>query len=137
MIPCLMASAQEVTIADLKKYIIAMDSIETLKNQLSATIANLSKGNNKISSQRYAELVPIINDQAKLTEFKATSDEIAFVKKAQSTQREESRKFQKNSQSIISDYVGEAVFNKIRNSLRTDVDLKRQYDSLTAKPIRP
>ena len=129
--------AQEISIAELKKYIVTMDSIETLKDQLSVTINNLSKGNDKITPQRFSELSPIITNETKLAEAKATPDEIAYVKKAAATRTEETKKFQKSCQAIIDDYIGEAQFNKIRAGLRKDEKLKKQYDSLTTKPIRP
>lgn len=122
--------AQPVTDEELSKYVIAMDSIETLKVRLTTVINNLSKGNSKISSNRFNELMPIINNEAKLTEANATSDEINYVKKAVATRDEETMKFQKTFQSLINDYVGETVFSKVRNVLRTDANLKKKYDSL-------
>jgi oligoendopeptidase F len=131
---CSSVYAQSVTDEELKKYVIAMDSLETLKVQLTTAINNLSKSNTKISSNRFNELMPIINNEAKLTEAKATPDEIAYVKKAVATRDEETMNFQKTFQSLINDYVGEAVFTKVRNGIRTDASLKKKYDSLMAKP---
>jgi hypothetical protein len=129
--------AQAITLDELKKYIIAMDSIEALKVHLTETFNNLSKGNDKISSTRYHALVPVANDDTKLKDANATPEEIAYVKKAAAIKDEETIKFQKAFQSLIQDYVGEAVFTKVRNGLKTDPGLKKKYDSLIAKPIRP
>src|SRR5688572_7854779 len=137
---CVLSSgAQDISIAELKKYIVAMDSIGKLKNQLTVKLNNLSKGNDKITSNRYNALLPImiVNDEAKLKEAKATPDEIAYMKKAVAIQAEETMKFQKSYVAIINDYIGDALFSRIRNGLREDKKLKRQYDSLMAKPIRP
>ncbi len=128
------AQAQGVTDEELKKYVIAMDSLETLKVQLTTVINNISKGNSNISSNRFNELMPVINNEVKLTEAKATPDEIAYVKKAVATRDEETMKFQKAFQSLINDFVGEAVFTKVRNGIRTDTGLKKKYDSLMAIP---
>jgi predicted Zn-dependent protease len=127
----------QITNEELKKYIITMDSIETLKNQLTVSMNNLSKGNNKISAERYNTLIPIISSEAKLTESKATAEEIAYVKKTVALRDEELRKFQNASQSLINNYMGTETFTKVRNSLKSDATLKKKYDSLTVKPIRP
>lgn len=129
--------AQDITDSDLKKYKIVIDSIETLKNQLTVTINNLAKGNGNISASRFNTLIPIINNEAKLTEAKATPDEIAYVKKAAAVQEEETKKFQKAYQSLIYDYVGDAVFTRVRNGLKTDTGLKKKYDALTATMRKP
>lgn len=129
-------NAQKITSEELKKYIITMDSLEVLKNQLTTTINNLSK-NSKIPGERVSKLMPVINDQAKLSELKATPDEIAHVKKIISIRNEETMKFQRTYQLLISNYLGQDVFTKVRNGLKSDSSLKRKYDSLTAKPIRP
>ena len=128
--------SQQISDAELKKYIVTMDSLEVFKNQLTATINNLSK-NSKISSDRFNKLMSAINDQTKLTELKATPDEITQTKKMMSIRNEETMKFQKTYQALISDYLGQDVFTKVRNGLKTDGGLKRKYDSLMAKPIRP
>lgn len=128
--------SQEISNDELKKYIITMDSLEVLKNQLTTTINNLSK-NSKISSDRFNKLMPVINDQTKLTELKATPDEIAETKKMISIRNEETMKFQKTYQTLISDFLGQDVFTKVRNGLKSDSGLKKKYDSLTAKSIRP
>ena len=131
-----LASAQ-VTDADLKKYIVVMDSIETLTNQLTHKMNKLAAGNSKISASRFNTLMPVITNQAKLTELKATPEEISYVKKAAAIQDEETRKFQRVYQSLINDYMGSDAFTKVRNALKSDAVLKRKYDSLTVKPVRP
>ncbi|HEY3429821.1 MAG TPA: hypothetical protein VGK39_04025, partial [Cyclobacteriaceae bacterium] len=84
----------------------------------------------------YNELLPIITNEAKLAEVKATPSEIAYVKKAVTTRDEETRKFQQAYQLLIHD-LGESTFTKVRNGLKNNPNLKKQYDSLIAKPVRP
>src|SRR5688572_1420248 len=98
--------AQKISDEELTKYRIVMDSLEVLKNQLTVTINTLSKGS-KISHDRFNKLMPIINDQAKLSEAHATADEIEHVKKAVAIRNEETIKFQKAYQELIYDYLGE------------------------------
>lgn len=126
-------SAQKITDADLNRYVIAIDSIETLKNSLAEKINKLAKGNEKISEQRYTALAPIANDPGKLKAAKATPDEMAYVKNASVIQQEETRKFQLAYQAIISDYVGDAVFGKVRHALTVDTALRKKHDLLLRK----
>lgn len=121
---------QKVTGDELKRYAVAIDSIETLKDVLTASLNKIAKGNAKISTQRYSALMPIAQDATKLSEAKATSDEIAYVKRAAEIQREETVKFQKAYTALISGYVGDSTFGKVRNALVTDTVLKKTYDSL-------
>jgi len=111
------ASTQaQVTDEELKKYAIAMDSIETLKFQLTGTLNKIAKGNDKISAKRYTTLIPIVNDAAKLAEANATPEEIAYLKQAVTTRNEETIKFQKAFQSLVSEYIGDKA---VRASLKT------------------
>lgn len=121
---------QEVNNDELKRYAIALDSIETLKDALTVSLNKIAKGNSKISTKRYAVLIPIALNATKLSEAKATTDEIAYVKRATEIQREETFKFQKAYTTLISDYVGDSTFGKVRNALVKDTTLKKTYDSL-------
>jgi len=129
------ATAQ-ITNDELKKYIIVMDSIETLKNQLALTTNNLSK-NSKMPPGRFNTLMSIANNDARLAEMKATPEEIAYVKKAAATRDEGTLKFQQAYQSLINGYIGSEVFGRVRNGVKTDTSIRRRYDSLKVKPIRP
>lgn len=133
MISGVFSYAQKVSDDELKRYAIALDSIETLKDQLTVTMNKISRGTEKISTQRYTALVQIANDAAKLAEAKATPEEIAYVKRAAVIQNEETVKFQKAYQSLISEYVGDSVFGKVRNALKADTVLKKKYDTLLLK----
>lgn len=121
---------QNVTDDELKRYAVALDSIETLKNALTTSLNNIAKGNAKISAKRYAALMPIVQDPTKLSEAKATADEIAYIKRATEIQQEETLKFQKAYSALISGYVGDSTFGKVRKALTVDTLLKKSYDSL-------
>lgn len=81
-------------------------------------------------------MVWFITNEAKLIEAKATAEEIAYVKKAATIREEETLKFQQTYESLINEYIGEAIFTKVRNGLKTEPSLKKRYDSLRVKPIR-
>jgi hypothetical protein len=57
---------------ELQKYAIAMDSIETLKQNLITVITDLVENNPKVSASRYNELSRIIDDSTKLITASAT-----------------------------------------------------------------
>lgn len=130
-------SSAQVSDLELKKYVVVMDSITTLKNHLTAKMNDLATSNSKISPSRFNALMPVIDNQVRLTELKATPDEIAIIKKVAAVRDEETRKFQQTYQSLITGYIGSDVFTKVRNGLKSDTTLKKKYDSLMVKPIRP
>jgi oligoendopeptidase F len=130
-------SNAQVTDTELKSYIMVIDSIKTLKDQLTAKMNQLATGNGKVSPGRFNSLMPIIENQTKLADLKATPEEIAYVKKAAAIRDEETRKFQQAYQSLITNDIGNDVFTKVRNALKSDTTLKKRYDSLMVKPIRP
>src|SRR5688572_23175112 len=72
--------AAAVTDDELKKYAVAMDSISELQAELNGSIKTMVTTNPTVSAARYNELFKIINDEGKLLEANATSDEINFVK---------------------------------------------------------
>lgn len=119
-----------VTDEELKKYAVAMDSINDMTEQLKMTLAEKVKSNDKITGTRYNQLSGIINDEARLAEAKATPEEIAFVKEVQTLKLEETAKIQQTFQSLAKEYVGGTTYNKVKNALKTDAALKAKYDSL-------
>ena len=123
-------AAQKVTDEELKRYVVALDSIDVLKNQLTSAMNKIAKGNENISAQRYALLAPMASDPVKLSNSKASPSEIEYVKRAMIIQRDETAKFQQAYQSIISNYVGDGVFGKVRQALTVDTVLQKRYNSL-------
>lgn len=116
-----------VTNEELNRYAVMMDSLETLKKQRNDISVKLAKGNAKITAARYQQLLPIIDDQAKLTAAKATSDEIAYVKKALTSLMEEGQKFQTAFTSLMNEYVGYDTYNKVKKAIETNPRVKERY----------
>lgn len=128
------AKAQEtISDEDLKKYVVAMDSIESMKEGLVETISEMVKGNEEVSAARYNDLYKIIDDSTKLAEAKATEVEIAFVKKVLATKDEETAKINEAFQSLAKDYIGAKTYNSIKKALRTDAELKQRYETMEAE----
>lgn len=118
---------------ELKKYAVAMDSINDMTEQLKVTLNEKVKSNENITGTRYNQLSGIIDDEAKLAEANATPEEIAFIKEVLALKNEETAKIQQAFQSLAKDYVGASAFNKIRSALKTDTELKAKYEALLSE----
>jgi hypothetical protein len=115
---------------DLRKYAVTMDSVNGMKQSLLDEIANKVRSNDSIPVSRYNDLYKIIGDDAKLAEAKATPAEIAFVKEVNEFKNQGAAKINEQFQALAKEYVGVAKFNKIKNSLATDNELKGRYDTI-------
>lgn len=124
--------AQEATINDeeLKKYAIAMDSIEHMKARLIEIISDMVKGNENMSGARYNELSKLADDEAKLAASGATAEEIDFVKAVAVRKAEETAKINSTFQSLAKDYIGAKMYNAIRKALKDDEAVKARYEAL-------
>lgn len=118
-----------VTNEELSKYVVMMDSVETLKNNLAKVTTKYSNGNTKITADRFNKLSAIASDDKKLTEAKATPDEIAYVKKAMTERNQETQKFQDTFNSLMNTYVGFDTFNKVRKAIAANPKVKARYDA--------
>lgn len=128
----LFAQDPTATISDeeLKKYAVAMDSINEMQGSLSSTIKTMVTGNQAITAQRYNELYKIIADENKLFEAQATPEEITFVKEVIAKREEGTAKIKETYQLLAKDYVGATSFNKVKKALTTDEALKSKYQIL-------
>jgi len=124
---------QTVSDEELKKYAVAMDSIDVMKSELIKTMNDLIKNNPKITAARYNELSKIINDEQKLTEAKATPDEITAVKEVLAKKNEGTLKINETVQSLAKDFVGAATYNKVKKALGADPEVKSRYEAILAE----
>lgn len=122
--------AAAVTDEELKKYAVAMDSINELQAELNGTIKVMVTSNATVPAARYNELFKIINDEGKLLEANATSDEVNFVKQVIAKKEEGTAKIKQTYQSLAKDYVGATAFNKVKKALAADEALKTKYQGL-------
>jgi hypothetical protein len=116
---------------DLKNYAITMDSVEAMTQTLNATITEMVQKNTVMSVPRYNELFKIADDQTKLSEAKATPEEVAFVKQVADKRKEETAKINANFQALVKEKVGLTKYSAIKKSLETDADVKAKYESIT------
>lgn len=126
------AFAQEATVSDeeLTKYATAMDSINEMSAEVKVMITDMVKNGKVMTATRYNEISKIITDETKLTEAKATPEEIAFAKEVAAKKDEATAHINQAFQSLAKDYVGAATFNKVKKALASDAELKSKYDSL-------
>lgn len=117
---------------ELKKYAIVMDSIDNMKKDLMETISEMVKNNEAISGARYNELSKIINDEAKLTAAKATTEEIAAIKEIIKARDEGTAKIQETFKTLASEYVGAAVYNKVKKAIAENAEIKSKYEAILA-----
>jgi hypothetical protein len=118
---------------ELTKYATAMDSINEMSANVKLIITDMVKNGKVMTATRYNEISKIINDEAKLAEAKATSEEIAFAKEVGARRDEESAKINQAFQSLAKEYVGAATFNKVKKALAADTELKGRYDAMLAE----
>lgn len=119
-----------ITDEDLKKYVIALDSIEHMKAHLVEVISTLVKENKNISGARYNELSKLADDETKLAAAGATVEEIEFVKTITARKNEETAKINSTFQSLAKDYIGAKMYNAIRKALKDDEGVKTRYEAL-------
>ena len=130
-----MAIAQDdaITDEDLRKYAVAMDSIENMKTHLIETITEMVKGNEEVSASRYNELSKIIDDETKLAGAEATEVEIAFVKSVAAKKEEETAKINEAFQSLAVDYIGAKTYNAVKKALKEDEAIKAKYEAMVSE----
>lgn len=123
----------EVTEEELKKYAVVMDSIDNMKEELIDSISAMVKNNEKVTAARYNELSKIINDETKLAEAEAKPEEIEAIKGILKYKEEQTAKIQETFKSLATEYVGAAVYNKVKKALAENADTKAKYEALLAE----
>lgn len=123
----------EVTEEELKKYAVVMDSIDNMKEELIDSISAMVKNNEKVTAARYNELSKIINDETKLAEAEAKPEEIEAIKGILKYKEEQTAKIQETFKSLATEYVGAAVYNKVKKALAENAETKAKYQELLAE----
>jgi hypothetical protein len=122
-----------ITDEDLSKYAEVMDSVDVMKQELLSKISAKIKSNGKMKVSRYNQLSKALDDQAKLTELKATPEEIAFVKEVAAMKSEGAKNISDRVETLANDYVGTEKYNKIKNSLEVDTNMRTRYDKIVSE----
>jgi len=128
--PVLAQDAAAVSDEELKKYAVAMDSVNEMQAVLADQIKTMVTTNTTVTAARYNELFKVINDENKLFELQATPEEIAFVKEVIAKREEGTAKIKQAYQALAKEYVGASAFNKVKKALASDEALKTKYQTL-------
>ena len=140
LIPCLFILAavvskaqtsNAITDADLEKYAITLDSVESMQETLREIVAETVQKNTVTTIARYNQLFKVTGDEAKLKEAQATPEEITFLKQVDDLRTVNLARINSTYQALAKDYVGIKAFNAIRKSLASDKDLKARYDTVS------
>jgi hypothetical protein len=118
---------EEITDEDLKKYAVTMDSVDHMKQALLEDISEMVKSNEDMTNERYNELSKIIRDETKLAEAEATPEEIEFIKSVAAKKSEGTAQISSTFQTLAKEYIGAAAYNRVKNALKTDAELKTKY----------
>lgn len=124
-----MSDSVQVSDDELKKYAVAMDSINDMKASLLADINGIVR-ESKMTNARYNELSRIASDEAALTKAKATAAEKAVLKKVSDKKAEGTEEINTTFQALAKDYVGPESYNKVKKALETDDELKSKYQAM-------
>jgi len=119
-----------VTDEELLKYATVMDSVNEMQATVRRELGDMVKNSTVVNSTRYNELSKIVDDPAKLTEAKATPEEIAFVKEVAAKKEEETNRIKTTYQTMATDYVPPEVLKKVKKAIDGDPAMKKRYDSL-------
>ena len=121
---------QKVTDEELKKYAVTMDSINDMKESLSAEISEIIQTDGKMTVPRYTELSKIASDSVQLAAANATPEEIALLKTIADKKDEGIAEINNTYQALARDYVGAASFNKVKKAISSDPALKAKYEAM-------
>jgi hypothetical protein len=121
---------EQITDEELRKYAVAMDSINDMKASLLEEISDIVKEDGKMTNARYNDLSKIANDPAKLAQAKATPEEIELLKKVAEKKNEGTVEINNTFKALAQEYVGAASYNKIKKALTTDSELKSKYEAM-------
>jgi uncharacterized membrane protein len=106
---------------------------DNMKEDLIDSISAMVKNNEKVTAARYNELSKIINDETKLAEAEAKPEEIEAIKGILKYKEEQTGKIQETFKSLATEYVGAAVYNKVKKALAENADTKAKYEALLAE----
>lgn len=123
----------EVTEEELKKYAVVMDSIDNMKEDLINTISEMVKNNEKVTAARYNDLSKIINEETKLAEAEATPEEVEAIKEILKFKDEGTAKIQETFKTLATEFVGAAVYNKVKKAIAENAETKAKYQELLAE----
>ncbi|WP_339814632.1 hypothetical protein [uncultured Imperialibacter sp.] len=125
--------AEAVTDEELTQYATVMNKIDSMKEDLQVRYNEVIKNNELMDEgRRFLELKKAWGDDAKLAEINATDEEKAAYQGILDEYDNMVAEFKEVYPNLIKDDLGAALYNKVRNAMKSDAELKTKYDELLA-----
>jgi hypothetical protein len=125
--------ADAVTDEELTQYATVMNKIDSMKEDLQVRYNEVIKNNELMDEgRRFLELKKAWGDDAKLAEISATDEEKAAYQGILDEYDNMVAEFKEVYPNLIKDDLGAALYNKVRNAMKSDAELKTKYDELLA-----
>ena len=124
------ATEEGISDDDLKRYAIAMDSVERMKATLMAQITDKVENNDLIVNSRYNELTKIIDNEEALKAANATPEEIAFVKEVGQMKDDGAKAIKDTFMTMAKEYITASTYNKVSKALKADPEVKSRYQAI-------
>jgi hypothetical protein len=125
--------ADAVTDEELTQYATVMNKIDSMKEDLQVRYNEVIKNNELMDEgRRFLELKKAWGDDAKLAEISATDEEKAAYQGILDEYDNMVAEFKEVYPNLIKDDLGAALYNKVRNAMKSDTELKTKYDELLA-----
>ncbi|WOK09238.1 hypothetical protein RT717_11375 [Imperialibacter roseus] len=125
--------AEAVTDEELTQYATVMNKIDSMKEDLQVRYNEVIKTNELMDEgRRFLELKNAWGNDAKLAEISATDEEKAAYQSILDQYDAMVAEFKEVYPNLIKDDLGAALYNKVRNAMKSDAELKTKYDELLA-----
>jgi hypothetical protein len=125
--------ADAVTDEELTQYATVMNKIDSMKEDLQVRYNEVIKNNELMDEgRRFLELKKAWGDDTKLAEISATDEEKAAYQAILDEYDAMVAEFKEVYPNLIKDDLGAALYNKVRNAMKSDAELKTKYDELLA-----
>lgn len=121
------ATEEGISDEELKRYAVAMDSVERMKATLMAKITEKVESNELIANSRYNELSKIIDNEEALKTANATPEEIVFVKEISVMKEEGAKEIKDTFMAMAKEYVTATTYNRVSKALKADPEIKKRY----------
>ena len=130
------AFAQDTEVSDekLEAYVMVMDSIDILRNQIQEDISALIMENELMAGGKtYNEIKSAGGDTLKLTEQGITPEQIAAFNEIENAMAEKSAALNSKFSEMVKEHIGVADYKTIKKGLSSDEELKVRYEALLAE----
>lgn len=124
------ATDEGISDEELKRYAVAMDSVEDMKATLMAKITEKVESTDLMENSRYNDLTKIIDDEAALKAAEATPEEIAFVKEISVMKDEGAKEIKDTFMAMAKEYVTASTYNRVSKALKSDPEVKTRYQAI-------